>query len=115
MGDETPTVLNYVYVKWQPSETGEQVASINPADRREVVGFVERSRRCDLDRAVAAAKEAQIKWRKLTGPARGEYLYRTAAIQLGCGTERRKKRSENYKTRNASRQAAMAVPQNSYR
>jgi aldehyde dehydrogenase (NAD+) len=80
MSDKIPTVLNFIDGKWQPSETGEHTVNVNPADRREVTAYVQRSGRGDLDRAVAAAREAQRAWRRLSGPARGEYLYRAAAI-----------------------------------
>jgi len=72
------TYLNYIDGQWVAASTGKTEASINPARRREVVGYVQKSGPEDLSRAVAAAKAAQKAWRKLSGPARGEYLYKAA-------------------------------------
>ncbi|WP_245855695.1 alpha-ketoglutaric semialdehyde dehydrogenase GucD [Paenibacillus rigui] len=72
------TYLNYIQGEWAASVTGETVPSLNPAQRTEVVGYVQASSAEDLNRAVAAAKAAQKGWRKLSGAARGDYLYRVA-------------------------------------
>jgi acyl-CoA reductase-like NAD-dependent aldehyde dehydrogenase len=71
------TYLNYINGEWTASASGQTEASISPANK-EVVGYVQKSNKDDLDRAVAAAREAQAKWRKLSGPARGEFLYKAA-------------------------------------
>lgn len=75
---DTQTYLNYIDGQWISSASGEVDASINPANRHEIVGYVQKSTKEDLDRAVAAAKKAQVQWRKLSAPARGEYLYKIA-------------------------------------
>ncbi|GAX88580.1 aldehyde dehydrogenase [Effusibacillus lacus] len=72
------TYFNYINGEWTPSSTGNVDASVNPANKNEIVGYVQRSSKEDLDKAVAAAKKAQVQWRKLSGPARGEYLYKIA-------------------------------------
>lgn len=72
------TYFNYINGQWTPSLTGNVDASVNPANTNEIVGYVQKSCKEDLDKAVAAAKNAQVLWRKLSGPARGEYLYKTA-------------------------------------
>lgn len=77
------TYLNYVGGTWKPSVTNQVAASINPAQKNECVGYVQVSAKEDLDQAVAAAKEAKKRWRSLSGPARGEYLYKIAAILEG--------------------------------
>ena len=74
------TYLNYIDGKWVPASTGEVEASINPANRHDVVGYVQISGRDDLEKAVAAAKKALSSWRKRTGPERGEYLHRMANV-----------------------------------
>jgi len=48
------TYLNYIGGKWVPASTGEVEASINPANRHDVVGYVQLSGRDDLEKAVAA-------------------------------------------------------------
>ena len=55
-------------------------ASINPANRHDVVGYVQISGRDDLEKAVAAAKNALSSWRKRSGPERGEFLHRMANV-----------------------------------
>lgn len=72
------TYQNYINGEWVPASTNQVDASINPANRHEIVGYVQKSGKEDLDRAVAAAKKAQVQWRKLSGPARGEYLFKIA-------------------------------------
>ncbi|XID92426.1 alpha-ketoglutaric semialdehyde dehydrogenase GucD [Paenibacillaceae bacterium WGS1546] len=73
------TVLNYIGGEWRPASTGKTVASLNPANRNEVVGYVQQSGVDDLNAAVAAAQAAKTAWRKLSGAARGEFLFRAAA------------------------------------
>src|SRR5690606_41839409 len=82
------TYLNYIGGKWVPASTGEVEASINPANRHDVVGYVQLSGRDDLEKAVAAAKNALSFWRKRSGPERGEFLHRMANI-LERSEERR--------------------------
>lgn len=72
------TYLNFIEGQWATSSSGETIASINPANKHEVVGYVQQSTKEDLNRAVASAKEAQRGWRKLSAPARGDYLYKLA-------------------------------------
>jgi aldehyde dehydrogenase (NAD+) len=52
--------------------------SINPANKNEIVGFIQRSTEEDVNKAVAAAKRAQKEWRSLSGSERGDYLYKIA-------------------------------------
>jgi aldehyde dehydrogenase (NAD+) len=77
---EVKHCLNFINGKWKHSLHQETEASINPANKYEIVGYVQKSTKEDLDEAVAAAKQAQIGWRKLSGSARGDYLYKTANL-----------------------------------
>ncbi|MBP1964254.1 alpha-ketoglutaric semialdehyde dehydrogenase GucD [Paenibacillus aceris] len=74
------TIFNYMGGKWMPSATGRVESSINPARLQEVVGYVQTSSIEDLNQAVEAASLAKKAWRKLSAPARGEYLYRVADL-----------------------------------
>lgn len=74
------TYCNYINGSWNSSVTEQLYASINPANKDEIVGYVQKSSEKELNEAVAAAKEAQVSWRKLSGAARGEYLYKVAAV-----------------------------------
>ena len=75
-----PVFQNYVGGEWRPASTGNTVASINPANRHDIVGIVPDSGRDDLESAVAAADAARKAWRNLAGPARGQFLYKAADI-----------------------------------
>ncbi|MFC4768065.1 alpha-ketoglutaric semialdehyde dehydrogenase GucD [Effusibacillus consociatus] len=72
------TYLNYINGEWVSAAVNQVDASVNPANINEIVGYIQKSGKEDLDKAVAAAKKAQVQWRKLSGAARGEYLYRIA-------------------------------------
>ncbi len=74
------TYANYINGEWVASPSGEVITSISPANKNEVVGYVQNSTKEDLDRAIAAAKEAQVEWNKLSGAARGDYLFKVANI-----------------------------------
>lgn len=74
------TYLNFINGEWKSSSTNEVAASINPSNKHDIVGYAQKSSTEDLDQAVAAAKNAQIQWRKLSAPARGNYLYKMADI-----------------------------------
>ncbi|QRG66703.1 alpha-ketoglutaric semialdehyde dehydrogenase GucD [Brevibacillus choshinensis] len=75
---EVKTYLNYVNGEWVPSLDNVVEASINPANKEDIVGYVQKSGAGDLEKAVTAAKQAQQAWRKLSAPARGEFLYQVA-------------------------------------
>ncbi|WP_026564404.1 alpha-ketoglutaric semialdehyde dehydrogenase GucD [Bacillus sp. UNC41MFS5] len=77
---ETKTYLNYINGQWISAGTGNVLPSINPANKNEVVGYVQDSSIDDLDQAAASAKVAQKKWRKLAGSVRGDYLHKAAEI-----------------------------------
>jgi alpha-ketoglutaric semialdehyde dehydrogenase len=76
----TKTYLNYINGEWLPSVANEVDTSVNPADRNEIVGYLQRSSREDLNKAVEAAQQAKKNWRKLSGSARGDFLYKAANI-----------------------------------
>ena len=80
MSGHAPVIQNYINGEWRGSSTGDTVASVNPANRHDIVGLVPNSGREDLERAVAAADAARKAWRKLAGPARGQFLYKVADI-----------------------------------
>jgi len=77
---EVKTYLNYINGEWVGSLNGQVEKSMNPADKNIVVGYVQKSTKKDLDKAVAAAKKAQVAWRTLSGAARGDLLYKVANI-----------------------------------
>lgn len=80
------TYLNFINGEWVASDNGKTADSINPSNKDEIIGSFQLSSAGDLDRAVTAAKTAQKSWRKLSGTARGDYLYKVAAV-LEANTE----------------------------
>ncbi|SEA78579.1 aldehyde dehydrogenase (NAD+) [Thalassobacillus cyri] len=72
--------LNFVNGEWVPSSTNERTKNINPANNDDLVGYVQKSTKEDLDQAVAAAKAAQKEWKNLSGDERGKILYKAADI-----------------------------------
>lgn len=74
------TYLNFINGEWIEASTHQVDTSINPANKDEVVGYVQKSGTEDLDRAVDSAKQASNQWKKLDGPSRGEYLFKIANV-----------------------------------
>ncbi|HEX9080519.1 MAG TPA: aldehyde dehydrogenase family protein [Desulfuromonadaceae bacterium] len=75
-------VGNFIGGKWVDAAGGKAFASLNPADTREVVATAPLSGREDVDSAVAAAREALLRWRLLPAPRRGEILFRAGELLL---------------------------------
>lgn len=71
---------NYIDGEWIESASGKTFERVNPADHREAVGSFQDSTAADVDRAVAAAARAYLKWRLMPAPKRGELLYRVAQL-----------------------------------
>ncbi|MDX1448825.1 MAG: betaine-aldehyde dehydrogenase [Acidimicrobiia bacterium] len=62
-----------------PATSGESFETINPATE-EVIATVDQASAADVDRAVAAAREAFGEWSSMTGAQRGRILNRAAAL-----------------------------------
>ncbi|WP_053362727.1 alpha-ketoglutaric semialdehyde dehydrogenase GucD [Bacillus sp. FJAT-27251] len=77
---ESRTHKNFINNEWVDSETKETIQSINPANKSEVVGYVQNSSKSDLDKAVQAAHQAKKNWRKMGQAARGQLLFKAANI-----------------------------------
>ncbi|MCM3538858.1 L-glutamate gamma-semialdehyde dehydrogenase [Priestia endophytica] len=67
-------------------ETDEEITSINPSNKEEVVGYVSKASKEHAEDAMKAAHHAFESWRLWDAEARAELLFRAAAI-----TRRRKK------------------------
>ncbi|MDM5281865.1 alpha-ketoglutaric semialdehyde dehydrogenase GucD [Peribacillus frigoritolerans] len=74
------TYLNYINDEWVTSLNGQVKASINPANKNEIVGYVQNSSRDDLDKAIQAAHQAKKSWRKIGQAERGQFLFKVANI-----------------------------------
>ena len=71
---------NYIGGQWMPAASGRTFENRNPADTSDLVGTFADSGPADVERAVAAAREAFPRWRALPAPRRGEILFRAAEI-----------------------------------
>jgi len=72
---------NYIDGEWVGSSGGGRFKTLNPATG-EVIGDAPVSTHDDIDRAVAAAREAYKKWRLVPAPKRGEIIFRAAEALL---------------------------------
>jgi acyl-CoA reductase-like NAD-dependent aldehyde dehydrogenase len=70
---------NFIGGEWVEAASGETFESTSPADG-ETIGVFPKSGPEDVDRAVAAAKEAYEEWRLVPAPKRGEILYHFAQL-----------------------------------
>jgi aldehyde dehydrogenase (NAD+) len=71
---------NFIAGIWSEAIDGQRFASRNPADTRDIVAEAALSSRTDVDRAVAAAREAWPGWRLMPAPRRGEILFRAGEL-----------------------------------
>jgi alpha-ketoglutaric semialdehyde dehydrogenase len=69
---------NYVAGRFVPGEPRASIVDVNPSDADDVVARVPGGAPTDAQAAVAAAADALLAWRRTTGPARAELLYRWA-------------------------------------
>src|SRR5262245_11171765 len=79
MAVETRAYKNFIGGEWVDAVSGETFESTSPATG-ELIGTFPRSGAEDVDRAVAAAKEAYESWRLVPAPGRGEILFRFGAL-----------------------------------
>jgi acyl-CoA reductase-like NAD-dependent aldehyde dehydrogenase len=73
------TFQNFIGGEWVDAASGETFDSTSPANG-ETIGVFPRSGAADVDRAVAAAKEAFADWRLVPAPKRGEILFGLARL-----------------------------------
>ena len=79
MATATQSFKNFIGGEWVDAASGETFESVSPADG-ETIGVFPKSSAEDVDRAVAAAKEAFEEWRLVPAPKRGEILFRFAQL-----------------------------------
>jgi alpha-ketoglutaric semialdehyde dehydrogenase len=70
---------NFIGGEWVDAEGGETFDSVVPATGETLAAFP-RSGAADVDRAVAAAKEAFEEWRLVPAPRRGEIIFRLGEV-----------------------------------
>ncbi len=72
--------MNYINGEWVPAQTGNTFERRNPADTRDLVGTYPESGAEDVRVAAEAAKAALPGWRKLSGDARAQFLFKAADL-----------------------------------
>jgi acyl-CoA reductase-like NAD-dependent aldehyde dehydrogenase len=70
----------FIAGEWVESVSGETFESLNPADRRDVVGRFQAGTAADVAMAVKAAEMALPRWKATPAPKRGEILYAFAEL-----------------------------------
>ena len=75
-----PTFQLFIAGEWVDGCSGETFESLNPADRRDVIGRFQNGTAADVAMAVKAAEMALPRWRATPAPKRGEILYRFGAL-----------------------------------
>ncbi|MFC1480634.1 aldehyde dehydrogenase family protein [Candidatus Neomarinimicrobiota bacterium] len=73
---------NFIAGEWCESETGRRFDNVNPADHSDMVGSFPKSSAKDVERAIAAAREAFDDWRLMPAPERGEIMKRAGDIMV---------------------------------
>jgi len=72
--------MNLIGGRWVESASGETLASVNPADSSEVLGYVQQATLEETQQAIEAARVSQPAWAEATPTKRAEVLYRTAHL-----------------------------------
>ena len=73
---KTPTFKLFIAGEWVDGVSGRTFDSVNPADRRDVIGHFQAGTAADVAMAVKAAEQALPRWKATPAPKRGE-------IQIG--------------------------------
>jgi len=73
-----PTFSNYINGEWV--SRGSTFENRNPADTGEIVGLFAKATAQDVEDAAAAAEASLPAWSTMTGPARGNILFKAAEI-----------------------------------
>ena len=74
------SIRNFIAGSWVDSIQGKRFASRNPSNYRDIIAEAPLSGQEDVNRAVAAARQALPAWRSMPAPRRGEILYRAAEL-----------------------------------
>jgi alpha-ketoglutaric semialdehyde dehydrogenase len=80
VADEPPIHRLFIAGEWVESVSGRTFESLNPADRRDVVGRFQAGTAADAAMAIRAAEMALPRWKATPAPKRGEILYRFGAL-----------------------------------
>lgn len=71
---------NYVNGQWVQSRSGRTLERRNPANLRDLIGYLPLSTRDEMREAIEAAERAREAWRDTPAPARGKIVMRAARL-----------------------------------
>jgi len=71
---------NYVSGQWVESRSGRTLERRNPANLRDLIGYLPLSTRDEMREAIEAAERAREAWRDTPAPARGKIVMRAARL-----------------------------------
>lgn len=77
---DVPRLSSFVGGAWRAGDGDEWLDSVNPSNRRDIVAHVPAGTKADVAAAVAAARDALDTWRRLSGPARADHLYKWSGV-----------------------------------
>ncbi|MEO5703835.1 MAG: aldehyde dehydrogenase family protein [Candidatus Limnocylindrales bacterium] len=77
---EAPVFQMFIAGDWVDSVSGQTFESLNPADRRDVVGRFQAGTAADAAMAIRAAEMSLPRWKATPAPKRGEILYAFAEL-----------------------------------
>lgn len=77
-----PVYKNLINGQWVESVSGQTFENRNPANPEDVIGLFPQSTPEDVQRAVAAARNAADAWRKTPAPRRGEILFKAGELLI---------------------------------
>ncbi len=69
-----------LYIGGSEVDTDDTLESVNPAEPTEVIGTICQAGTTEVERALAAAKEAKRAWQELSGGERAAYLFKAADV-----------------------------------
>jgi aldehyde dehydrogenase (NAD+) len=78
MPQTPPRLRSFISGQWSASVADEWIDDVNPSNARDIVARVPVGHADDVTAAVTAARGALDAWKRLSGPARAEHLYRWA-------------------------------------
>jgi len=77
---EIPTFRLFIAGEWTESTSGRTFESVNPADRRDVIGRFQQGTAADVAMAISAAWAGRPMWQRTPAPKRGEIMYAFGAL-----------------------------------
>ena len=80
VAEATSTFKLFIAGEWVEGVSGRTFESVNPADRRDVIGRFQAGTAADVAMAIKAAEMAFPAWKAIPAPRRGEIMYRFAEL-----------------------------------